>query len=209
MTMDSSYAAAYGKYRKVRNAAWHFLLDYHVTQLPLPLRPLLYQVKVRLCDFASNAALIQQRGLGKLLETEAFSVMDPHNKMVIFYSNSLARQELRYTVAHELGHIVLGHVGRELPQGKLLSPSDERQERAADRFAIRILAPACFLWAKNAYTAEEIAVLCGIPLKQAKSRARRMILLRERGAWLQSPLEQEVYRQFGLPEVPQELKESL
>lgn len=36
---------------------------------------------------------------------------------VIFYNDSLPEQEVRFTVAHELGHILLGHLNYRLDGG--------------------------------------------------------------------------------------------
>ena len=102
----------------------------------------------------------------------------------------------RFTVAHELGHIFLGHpliagyhartTGENLPQ----------TEKAANVFASRFLAPACVLWGLNAHTADEIARFCEISAEAAEIRAKRMAELYKRNMFLTSPLERRVYSQF-------------
>lgn len=104
---------------------------------------------------------------------------------------------MRFTIAHELGHILLGH---ELSDGfgHFRTASDKRPaaERQADEFAARLLAPACVLWALDVYSAEDIAALCDISFTAAQFRAERMMVLRERGKFLTSPLEQQVFEIF-------------
>lgn len=104
-----------------------------------------------------------------------------------------ARQ--RYTVLHELGHYLLGHLG-EVPLSRSESECRPAEEQAADHFAIGVLAPACVLWGLNLHTAEDIARVCGISMQAAQIRAERMELLRQRGMFLSHPLERKVYEQF-------------
>lgn len=87
----------------------------------------------------------------------------------------------RYTIAHEIGHILLGEN----------SPED-----AAERFAIGILAPACVLHALRVERAEDIAKLCNISITAASHRAERMKILNKRDKFLTHPLEEQVFEQF-------------
>lgn len=87
----------------------------------------------------------------------------------------------RYSIAHEIGHILLG-IGLS--------------EHEAERFAIDILAPACVLWKLDIHAAEEISNLCSISITAARNRAKRMEVLYARNKFLTSPLERQVYSQF-------------
>lgn len=100
-------------------------------------------------------------------------------------------KDQRYTIAHEIGHILIG---------------DSSSEYEAERFAMGILAPACVLWGLGIHDSESISELCDISLVSARIRAERMRLLykRERefiekygrSCFLRSKLEQQVYKQF-------------
>lgn len=94
----------------------------------------------------------------------------------------------RYTIMHEIGHIVLGHTED--------SGNYDVDEYAAERFAIGVLAPACVLWGIGVKTAEEIAKLCNISITAAKNREKRMDVLYARNKFLISPLEKQVFEQF-------------
>ena len=102
----------------------------------------------------------------------------------------------RFTVAHELGHILLGHVGKHSLVNREPSASDNPMEREANVFASRLLAPACVLWGCGAKTPDEIAELCNISRRAAEIRAARMEELLRRDKFLASPLERQVYEQF-------------
>ena len=197
--MERRYA--YGKYKKVRNAAWQCLIDCQVRSLPVNLKAVAAASGVKLCSYNDNGGMLQQKGYAPLLKSSGFAYVDMKGATLIFFDQWTSHQQIRYTVAHELGHILLGHVGSKgeiVPLGTPLLPSDPKLEREADRFAIRLLAPACALWAMNAYSPGEIATICDIPLERAWDRAKRMRVLQERNRWLTDPQEQALFKQMAL-----------
>lgn len=60
-----------------------------------------------------------------------------HDTPVIFFDSSRSYMEVLFTVAHELGHIMLGHLSFRQALG-LGSP--DSSEREADAFAVQLLA---------------------------------------------------------------------
>ena len=116
---------------------------------------------------------------------QIFILINPHDQQ--------PRQ--RFTIFHELGHYLLGHLG-ETPLSRSEKECRPVEEQAADRFAIDMLAPACVLWAMGLKTPEEIAKVCQISMQAAEIRAKRLKLLGERGAFLTHPLEKKVFIQF-------------
>lgn len=61
-----------------------------------------------------------------------------HGKAYIFLKRGRSKETCRFTLAHELGHLLLGHIGdwnsirgRDLPK--------DQQENEADRFAKQLL----------------------------------------------------------------------
>lgn len=125
------------------------------------------------------------------------SLIDKQGKWTIIFDDSEIIGRVRFTIAHELGHILLNH---ELEEGfghyRKISEGKPAIETQADEFATRLLAPACVLKELEIYTAEEIANVCNISRKAAEYRAERMKTLRERNKFLTSPLEKRVYENF-------------
>lgn len=119
-----------------------------------------------------------------------------NDKAWIFVSEKVSPERRRFTAAHELGHILLGHVGHFELVNREPDPRDNPIEQAANVFASRLLAPACVLWALDARTPEQIATLCKISKQSATFRANRMSVLYERNKFLSSPLERQIYDQF-------------
>ena len=117
---------------------------------------------------------------------------------MILFDQSKPSGRIRFTVAHELGHLVLGHVapGQVTVINRDPTKTDSPLETAANQFAARLLAPACVLWGLGTYAAEEISELCHISVQAAKYRAKRMEILYKRNKFLTSPLERDVYEQF-------------
>ncbi|MBR2929378.1 MAG: ImmA/IrrE family metallo-endopeptidase [Oscillospiraceae bacterium] len=173
----------YRKYQASRNLAWEVLLREGVCKLPVSTS--------KLCRSMGIHLLYGDTGAGN----DGYSTMvDGGMYIVIREGMSLGRT--RFTVAHELGHILLGHVGTYSLVNREPSSTDNPIEREANVFASRLLAPACVLWGCEARTADEIAELCNISRRAAEIRAERMAELIRRNKFLSSPVERQVYEQF-------------
>lgn len=180
----------YGKYRyvHVRDAAWQTLIDYNVTELPVSL--------LKICRAAGIKVI--RDSVAHMLNYGEFGIsVKQGDAWYIIFDDSDTPQRIRFTIAHELGHIFLGHemkYGYHTRKYNIVKPSDETE---ADMFAARLLAPACVLWGIGVKTAEDIAELCNISYTAARIRARRLETLRSRGKFLSSQLERRVYDNFS------------
>lgn len=173
----------YKIYQNARDHVWQLLLRQNIHELP-----------VRVSAVCRDLGVIVK--VSDRAEKDGQSFILGDTPVVIIKSTcTIGRQ--RFTLAHELGHILLGHVGKYELVNREPSPGDNPIEQAANVFASRLLAPACVLWGCNARTPEQIAALCDISLQAATFRAERMALLYERGKFLTSPLERQVYEQFA------------
>lgn len=168
----------YGKYKHARNAAWRCLIDYNVTSLP---------VKILEIAKESGMRVIKNSIANKLIKSQKGRSYIYQNEILIIYDDTLPKTVIRYTVAHELGHVFLGHDLEHPTIG---------MENEANVFASRLLAPACVLWALKLHTPKEISKLCDISYQSAKIRAERMEILYKRNKFLLSPLEGQVYKNF-------------
>ncbi len=178
----------YGVYSTCRNAAWQCQKDFDICRLPVKLKSAANRAGIR---------ILRNSVLGELRGNESGAGIYHDGKWYIIYDDTLDSPQSRVIIAHELGHILLGH---EYKYSDLRFEKSEKKlkcEREADMFAVRLLAPACVLHELGATTADEIARLCDIPRGIAAERARRMKLLEARGAFYKSPLERQVCDKFS------------
>lgn len=181
----------YGTYKEARDASWHFLIETGACSLPLPVMPIckkmgikiLYDTNKTFLSYNTRGISFQSKGVWHIL-------LNPESTTAI----------KRYTIAHELGHIYMGHPMQDGKYGRTFgvqqSIASSSIEYQAERFAIGILAPACVLCGLGVHTAGDIARICGISFSAAQRRAERMATLYERGKFFTSPLEREVYKAF-------------
>lgn len=174
----------YKKYRNARDMAWKILLDADVRSLPVNISGLCQSmgITVKLYDGKDDSD-------GKSL------IMDGRPLLLVSRNKPVPRQ--RFTAAHELGHILMGHVGLEGLLNREPTPGDNPIEREANIFASRLLAPACVLWGCNVKSEQDIMKLCDISQQAAEFRWQRMQLLLARNKFLTSPLERKVYDRFA------------
>lgn len=177
----------YGAYKKARNAAWQCLIDFNVSELP---------VKPAKVAKAAGIKVVKNSDVNILKPNDSGASILDGDEWRIVYDDTEIIQRCRFTIAHELGHIFLGH---ELTNGyhaRTFDTSRPEIEQQADIFAARLLAPACVLWALDIHSAAEISALCDISNAAAQIRAERMAILYSRNKFLISPLEREVYKNF-------------
>lgn len=176
----------YGKYKEARNAAWQCLIDYKIDRLP-----------VKISDVAkkSNISIIKNSVVNILQSAQSGMTYFQGDKFFIVYNDNEPSERCRFTVAHELGHIFLGHILLETPKYRTFAYTDEN-ESAANIFARDLLAPACVLHELKVLDANGISNLCNISLEAATYREKRMHTLEDRNAWYFHPLERKVYKQF-------------
>lgn len=188
----------YKNYQNARDAAWRILLDCKVDRLPVDLNDICKRLKIRVLSYRAAERLIERADLWEAVRRTDGLTFYWRGTPVILYDDTTVLPRVTFTVAHEVGHIILGHVrpGMATAVNREPHPGDNQEETAANQFAARLLAPACVLWALDVHTPEEIMGLCKISRTAAEFRAQRMGELRQRNRFLVSPLERAVYWQF-------------
>lgn len=177
----------YAKYKNVRNASWQCLLDCNIRLLPVPIGSICRIYDIDVIDDDNNY----------LNANESGRIVKINSEIAIVVNNTEPKSRCRFSIAHELGHFLLGHLGDDVTQlNRARTEVKPELETQADMFAARLLAPACVLWALDLHTADEIAGLCNMSVRAAGYRAERMKKLYQKNNFLKSPLEKKVYEQF-------------
>lgn len=177
----------YGKYKGARNASWQCILDFNISKLPVMVTDIIKK--------SENIRLFKDSDIHKLADFESGKTIFHNNTFEIIYKDTEPSIRCRFTIAHELGHIFLGHLLINTPQYRTFVLSSDT-ERSANVFARDLLAPACVLHELQMIKAIDIAKLCNVSLECAKYRENRMRELEIRNAWYLHPLERQVREQF-------------
>jgi Zn-dependent peptidase ImmA (M78 family) len=103
----------------------------------------------------------------------------------VFCAMQRGEPHARQTVAHEIGHFVLGHTGVRYRSdvkstAEKIIPRIRHEESEARRFAPRLLAPASLI--ETSWTAEEIAERFGLSQRSAQIRVEEIGALYRRGS---------------------------
>lgn len=180
----------YGIYKNIRDAGWLCLIDNHIRVLPVPVISIANKYNIYVLKHS-------QTERSYLEPNDSGTTIFVRDKIIIIYRDSESIQRCRFTIAHELGHILLGHELINDRYFRKFDISKPKIETEADMFVSRLLAPACVLWGMNLHTADEIAKACNITKKAAQVRADRMATLYKRNKFLTSPLERKVFKNFS------------
>ena len=178
----------YRIYTDIRDSAWQCLIDNKIDHLPVDVLKIARQSNI---DVKKNSLV------KVLLPDEHAKSFFNGDKWIIVYNDLNDTVVSRFAIAHELGHIFLNHV-RTYSKYATIEEIGKRakSERQADMFAIRLLCPACVLMQMGLRSAEDISILCRVPLPIAKIRSQRMEALFEKNKFLTSDLEKQVYSNF-------------
>ena len=115
----------YGAYKNIRNAAWQVLIDFSVCELPVSVSRIAKMADIQI-KRDSDVHMLEPNEFGR-----SFLVGD---QWYIVYDDTKKPEMSRFTIAHELGHIFLGH---GLKDGKHHSRiTDTAAKYRAERMAI-------------------------------------------------------------------------
>ena len=135
----------YDDYKRARDLSWRVLLDTNTQELPVKVSRICRAYGVTLRSYQSGEQIIRALGLaGQCAVCDGFTVRSGGH-CYVFYNMAQTPGRVRFTIAHELGHVLLGHLGEgeHTIYNREPSPEDAPEEHAANIFASRLLAPAC------------------------------------------------------------------
>lgn len=181
----------YQNYKRARDRAWETLIECDVNQLPVNLAVVANFYNISIIKYSQSNGTFVGDGFSTTVD----------GKLVIYYNDiNFPVRRQRFTLAHELGHCLLGH----LKFGKTYNRNSEIDfkgmdvyEMQANVFARDILMPATVLHSLGIKSAEDIARICNVSMLSAEIRYKRLTELNERNVFNRHPLERQVYRQFN------------
>ncbi|MBQ8569211.1 MAG: ImmA/IrrE family metallo-endopeptidase [Oscillospiraceae bacterium] len=177
----------FGLLKNVRTASWECLLNYsECGSLP-----------VSITDIASKTGIkiIRNSSVNIIPPDKASAAFFTDKQWYIVYNDEFTRQESRFRIARELGHILLGHK-QSVVFGSSTAELIRFLELEADVFALGILAPEYVLYRINVHKAAEIAELCDISIEYARLRENSLKKRYRRSKINVPEYEQQVYIKF-------------
>lgn len=124
-----------------------------------------------------------------------FSLMQDGKYVCVINENLCGIARRKWTTAHELGHILSGHISEARQK---ITKADEKE---ADRFAAGFLAPLTVLHFCGVSSVLEVEKLCGISRQAAEFRFQELTRLRR--------YEEEIFRQEMRGAVPRSPESSV
>ena len=189
----------YIEYTIARDLSWKILAKLECKDLPIKISSLIKQLDIKLLSYEKSSHLLKSLNLYTHSKTTDGFTTCVSGIYIIFYNHENSNARNRFTIAHELGHILLGHLkttGYTVINREPTS-ADNSMEQQANVFASRLLAPVCVLYGLNLTTAHQVSNICDISLQSAEYRISRLNLLINRNKFFGSPLEREVYELFS------------
>ncbi len=156
--------------------AYNALVHSSIDSLPVDINRIISQHNIRLIDY-STFCMIYGKSKDDLYRSakDGFSFYDKGEGLYVCVINENIPYEprRRFTLAHELGHILLGHLdSSNIP--------DEAIEQEADDFASELIAPSTVLHFCGVSSPREIATLCGLSDTAAKIKFEQLSALRKK-----------------------------
>lgn len=181
----------YTNYKIARDTAWKTLIEVGITQLPLKLSLIAKYYGIQIINYGDSGQDYSENEDGYSTKLDS--------KLIIYYNELKPKQRIRFTIAHELGHCILGHVLDNEYTYRYNNETDkykDPKEIQANVFARDILMPATILHSLRISSVEEIAKICNVSRQSAEIRYDRLLELEKRNMFNKHPLERQVYNQF-------------
>ena len=166
----------YYAYKDARNLSWRILINQKLFEFPIDIKNVVKKL---------GFLVIEVDQLPHNLYAVSFA---QNSQTVIAYVSSGNINTDRFTIAHELGHLLLRH--------KADKEYSEYQEEQANIFASRLLAPMIVINDLAPNSVEELANFFGISLESANIRYNRYLEIKQRDKFLTSTLEREYYNLY-------------
>lgn len=152
------------------------LIQSRTAALPVRVSAIAAHFGIKIVDYAAFTRVydVDKQELYKKVSCGGFSLAAEGRFICVLNSGLCHQPRRKWTAAHEIGHILSGHISGE---PLLLSAG---QEREADRFAAELLAPLTVLHFCGVSSALEIERLCGISHEAAVYRFQELTALRRK-----------------------------
>jgi len=158
------------KYFYISHLTRDFILKNKIFSLPINLNSIVNFNKWKVIKYSKLKKLNIVEYESVMKTNYGFAELTPNDDYIIFYNDELPRGVQRFTIAHEIGHIILHHFKVPI----------ENREQEANMFAARLLMPMCVLHECKIKSEQEIMNLCDVSYISAHYRYERLVMLEDR-----------------------------
>ena len=152
----------FANYRRATNAAYDILVKKKTFSIATDVFAIVETLleNCRLLTY-SQACFLYGYCFEQLLEISefGFSIISKNGNRIILYNETMPLGAIRFTIAHEIGHAVLGHIDEE----------DPTCEKEANCFARNLLCPLPVAEILGAYTISDYTALFSVTEVMAKT----------------------------------------
>lgn len=167
--------------KRIKLKVLSVLEQYGNIKLPVPIKNIVRFLGYRLVPystFCADHSLTYTETVNYFESDDACAEYEANTNCYVLYFNDMdelkcTSNRVRWSIAHELGHIVLGHHKEKktrLFRNSLSSKEYKHLEKEADWFASYILAPYIILHYQQIKEPKDIARLCRISVSASKYR---------------------------------------
>lgn len=183
-----------------RMTSWEFIIDSRLDRLPVNLFRLCADYGVPVYTYREFARRIE-KPVEYIIEKychDGFCIAHKEQYYIVYNADALDARQQQWTIAHELAHLSLGHIGPELSHLEYSTLYNTRpEEQEANKFALRLLCPSIVLHLCGVRSPGEICELCDVGREVADLRWEHLQKLRAKKRFLIKDEERKVMNQFG------------
>lgn len=184
----------YQSYKVARDLSWQVLIETGIDKLPVNLDNICSYYGITVLSYSTLKA--RNMLISEMNQSNDGFSFKIKNKHFIVYNDSIkSAKRIRFTIAHELGHILLNH-NSHMGHYRTVQKYEAVEELQADTFARDLLMPATVLAGLNVQTKDDIVRLCNVSEQAAQLRMMRLKELYQRDKFNKHPLEKQVYKHF-------------
>ena len=174
------------KYYSLSKAVRQFIIQNKIKSLPVDLIKIIHKNGWKFAKYSKSMEIITLIDPNLCVDNWGFTI-EIQGKFIIFYDDLINKGSQNFTLAHEIGHIVLKHYLQEMPA---------TMEKEANMFAARLLMPMCVLHECKVETPEDIQNMCSVSNTAARYRFERLQIVKQRNKFYMDRTELKVKEQF-------------
>lgn len=150
------------RYEQIKRACVDTLKNCNIGTVPIDVKYLLITNGVMLKTYSSYSS--NPRAIEMLMRysPDAFTIQLSDGRKMVLYNDKMPDARIRFSLTHELGHIVLKH-----------RQESELSEKEADFFASYLLAPPPLIASFKCFTPKELSDRFNVSIEMSKNSLRR------------------------------------